>query len=79
MKIHGILQNYIIKSYPIGHLKILKGETSKSAITIFKEYIANKLDLKFYVIKDRNTKKIRTRLIHINNGRIVYKRDRGVN
>ena len=77
MKIHGILQQYITRHYPIGHLKILKGETSKSAITIFKEYIANKLDLKFYVIKDRSTKEIRTRLIHINNGRIAYKRDRG--
>ena len=75
MKVHGILQQHIVHHYPIGHLDIIKGETSKSAIKIFKEYIANKLDLKFYMLKDKKTNKIRTRLLHFNNGKVTYRKE----
>ena len=72
----GILRSIVVKHYPIGFLKIVKGETSKSAVKIFKEYTADKLDLKFYVIEDKVTNKVRTRLLHINNKRVIYKKDR---
>lgn len=75
MKIQGILKQHITHHYPIGHLEIIKGETSKSAIKIFKEYIANKLDLKFYILKDKKTNKIRTKLLHFSDGKIIYRKE----
>lgn len=75
----GILRSVVTKHYPIGYVKIIKGETSKSTIEIFKEYIGSKLDLKVYLIRSKASGKVKKRLLHINpnNKKIVYKKEEG--
>ena len=72
----GILRNVKVHHYPIGSVKVYQGETKKSFITIFKEYIGKNLDLKFYLIKSKGDNKTKSRLLHIYNGKIVFKLER---
>ena len=67
----GILKHHIVKHCPIGHLDVFKGETNKSYIQIFKEYVGGKLDLKYYYVVDKTTGKTKSRLRHINNMKIT--------
>ena len=76
MKVKGIFKHHTTNYYPIGRLEIIKGETNKSTIEIFKEYIANKLDLKFYILRDKKTNKLRTRLLHLRDGKVIYRKDK---
>lgn len=71
----GIFKQRIRKDSFVGHLDIIKGETKYSAIEVFKEYVRNKLDLKFIVARNKTTGKSKFKLIHYNNrGEIIYRR-----
>ena len=71
----GILKKHVVKSNAIGDLHIFNGETSKSTIRIFKEYIRKQLDLKYYYIEDKYTGEIRSRLQHIYKNNVIRERN----
>ena len=75
----GILNRHIVRRFPtLGYIDIFKGETSKSLIEIYKEHTLDKLDLKFYLIKNKFTGKIRSRIQHLSDNKVVKEVNRGI-
>ena len=72
----GILRKHVVKSYPIGYLDIVEGNFKNYDITIYKEFLMGKLDLKFYLVKDKIHNIIRSRLQHIDKGKVIKQIDR---
>ena len=70
----GIFKQRIRKESFIGHLDIIKGETKDNVIEVFREYLRNKLDLKFIQVRNKGTGKSKFKLIHYEDGQIVYRR-----
>lgn len=76
MRVQGVLKNKIIKNYITGRLEILEGTYKDKNVRIYREYLNNKLDLKYYEVRDKLGNFIGSRLLHIRDGKVIKKLDK---
>ena len=70
----GVLNRRITDFYLTGKLDMWKGETKKSTIEIFKEFINNKLSSKYCILKDKETGNVVTKIVYYDkDGKVIPK------
>ena len=74
----GVLQSLSVNYAGFKKLKKATGKYKDYNITVYKEYFRNDVELRFTCITNSLGKFIGSRLVHIDNGRIVKKIDRFV-
>ena len=74
----GVLQSLSVNYAGFKKLKKATGKYKDYNITVYKEYFRNDVELRFTWVTNSLGKFIGSRLVHIDNGRIVKKIDRFV-
>ena len=72
----GVLKSKEVINSAVGRLEILEGTYRDKTVKIYKEYLYNKLDLKYYEVKDKLGNFIGSRLLHIRDGKVIKKLDK---